>query len=559
MKRIPLHITAILLAICFLLGSGAPVAQASNPGDLEYINTYVNTGNQREDIIGVALTQLGYREKYDNDTKYGDWFGCPYTPWCAMFVSWCARQADISTDILRKNSWANPDSYGIPYYHGSQYTPQPGDLFFTEDFGHVGLVWYVEGEFFYCLEGNGKAHDYQAPDDPSEESYYVLCNKRLTRDYYFGVPNYQGCDTDHNYAKGQDAAHPHKTYYECQTCGDLYYTGYTECVADCPDCFSCGCSSSYTGYYMVTSNHNSIRMRAGHTVYSDCVGQATTGAVVYVHGANPSTGWAYVEYDNLRGHMMLDYLTPYHNIPDAPLVTSEKTNYRHGDQVTVTWTAPDNTEQFRLAVFRDGVLYSEAVMDMAQTLTLESLSTGQYEVRVTARNQSGVSDDGVLKFVVRALFTVTYDARGGTEAPAAQSQEVGESLTLTDQTPIRDGYTFLGWTTDPLGHFAEYPAGTDLVSQANMTLYAVWRENKTQSFRQPPEHTLFLPDKELDAPDLALKLMYSNDSGHWHPCAICCQEPFPWEMVCITEAVVFCGILLLILARKEKNTTAQAV
>ena len=48
----------------------------------DYENTYTNTGDQRADIIGVALTQVGYQEGkgtglYNNDTKYGDWAGWP--------------------------------------------------------------------------------------------------------------------------------------------------------------------------------------------------------------------------------------------------------------------------------------------------------------------------------------------------------------------------------------------------------------------------------------------------------------------------------------------------
>ena len=46
-----------------------------------YENTWSNTGNHRQDIIGVAKTQMGYREGNNNDTKYGDWYGLPHQPW----------------------------------------------------------------------------------------------------------------------------------------------------------------------------------------------------------------------------------------------------------------------------------------------------------------------------------------------------------------------------------------------------------------------------------------------------------------------------------------------
>lgn len=150
--------------------------------DAAYENTYVNTGNQRNDIVGVARTQLGYTEGYNNDTKYGDWYGLPNQPWCAMFVSWCANQAGISTSIMPKISYVpnyfNNSAFTIKY---SDYTPQPGDLFITKSKSHVGLVWYTEGSYFYTLEGNS--------------SDCVCSHKYSISSYYFAVPNYSGSST----------------------------------------------------------------------------------------------------------------------------------------------------------------------------------------------------------------------------------------------------------------------------------------------------------------------------------------------------------------------------
>ena len=145
MKRNWIRALTGILAVCILFAGAAMPAQAYVPGGVEYVNTYVNTGNQRQDIIGVALTQVGYREGHKNDTKYGDWYGLAHNEWCAMFVSWCARQAEVSTDILYKASLARPTEFKVTEYAGTDYIPQPGDLFFTEKYEHVGLVWYVEG------------------------------------------------------------------------------------------------------------------------------------------------------------------------------------------------------------------------------------------------------------------------------------------------------------------------------------------------------------------------------------------------------------------------------
>ena len=119
-----------------------------------YENTYKNTGNMKNDIIGVALTQVGYREGSNNYTKYGVWYGLSNSPWCAMFVSWCAKEAGIPTSILKRTAMANPNNFGLSYKDGKNYTPQKGDLFFKKGFSHVGLVYYTEGAYFYTIEGN---------------------------------------------------------------------------------------------------------------------------------------------------------------------------------------------------------------------------------------------------------------------------------------------------------------------------------------------------------------------------------------------------------------------
>ncbi len=507
---------SLLMAVSILLGAMVLPAGAANPGGVEYINTHVNTGNQREDILAVAFTQLGYMEKMENDTRFGDWLGYPYQPWCASFVSWCARQADISTDILKSSPRANPREYGIKSYHGSNYTPKPGDLFFTKDYSHVGLVWYVEGEFFYCIEGNAKYHDYQVPNDPTVDSYYVMTNKRLIRDHYFGVPDYEGCDKPHSYVKGTESTHPHKTYYKCSTCGDKYYTGYNEIKAGCGSCYTCGCSSSAAGYYMVSSSVSPLRLRLGHSTAYDYKGYVADGAVVYVHGT--ANGWAYVTYEGRQGHIMTQYLKKYCPAPAEPALRIDKTEYTMGDDVTVSWNTPANTEQFRIKIFKDGNSWREETLDLRKTVTLPDMAPGEYQVQLIACNRTGASKAGTLRFNVRNTYTLSYDARGGTNAPAPQTQTIGEPLTVSDDIPIRAGYTFLGWTANNQENFSRYQSGDSLSAYGDLTLYAVWKDELAtladMTIQRMPARTTFLKGELLDPTGLALQLTYSDGSGH---------------------------------------------
>ena len=140
----------------------------SNRDPVSKIDAYPNTfkiikeGNYTENLIGVALTQVGYYRPEGMNTKYGEWYGYPNSAWCAMFISWCANEAKIDKDVIKpfcrcateatwfksRNKWKNPAGY----------TPVEGDIIFFHYNGstinHVGVVTGTEGKYVYCIEGN---------------------------------------------------------------------------------------------------------------------------------------------------------------------------------------------------------------------------------------------------------------------------------------------------------------------------------------------------------------------------------------------------------------------
>ena len=142
------------------------------------------TGEWPVDVIAIAKTQLDYAESVKNYvvgedgarrgyTRYGDWFGCPYGDWCAMFASFCIHYADAEGMPLNWGcpSWIEeltalnlyrPARSGDPR---QQYIPSAGDLVFYdwEQDGisdHVGLVVEVapaaggEPAKLITIEGN---------------------------------------------------------------------------------------------------------------------------------------------------------------------------------------------------------------------------------------------------------------------------------------------------------------------------------------------------------------------------------------------------------------------
>lgn len=166
------------------------------------------SGDQRADLVNVALSQVGYHEGdcpedygggnamgKDNYTEYSSAFYGMNGQWCAMFVSWCARQAGIPRYVLNSAARAASDGAGgsreyffhIATQKPDSYTPLPGDLvFFTYDgynSSHVGIVAAVTEAGIRTVEGNStnavRVNDY-ALDSPLILRYGIYSYEALT-------------------------------------------------------------------------------------------------------------------------------------------------------------------------------------------------------------------------------------------------------------------------------------------------------------------------------------------------------------------------------------------
>ncbi len=166
-----------------------------------YENTHVNTGNQAEDIVAVAETQVGYHEGANNDTKYNRWNGTisgyPVNgygyPWCQCFVSWCANQAGIPTSVIPRTAgtstgkefFSNRGLWQNSAYQGGSYTPKRGDIIYYSDSAnvyspsHVGIVTGCADGYVYTVEGNYS--------DSVKRRTIALSNSYIIG---YGTPNY---------------------------------------------------------------------------------------------------------------------------------------------------------------------------------------------------------------------------------------------------------------------------------------------------------------------------------------------------------------------------------
>ena len=81
-----------------------------------------------------------------------------------------------------------------------------------------------------------------------------------------------------------------------------------------------------------------------------------------------------------------------------------------------------------------------------------------------------------------ASYTVSYNANGGSGAPAAQTKWYGKTLTLSSTKPTRSGYSFVGWGTSISDTSADYAAGGNYTANAGDTLYAIWKKTITLTY-----------------------------------------------------------------------------
>ena len=100
-----------------------------------------------------------------------------------------------------------------------------------------------------------------------------------------------------------------------------------------------------------------------------------------------------------------------------------------------------------------------------------------------ASGGSYTSNANVTLYAVWSPYThtVSYNANGGSGAPASQTKTYGGTIQISSTKPIRTGYTFVNWNTESDGSGTSYASNQTYGYDQNggtVTLYAIWSENK---------------------------------------------------------------------------------
>jgi uncharacterized protein YjdB len=159
--------------------------------------------NKRQAVVSKALGEVGTKEIGNNNVKYNTWY-CGRTinssgyAWCDAFVSWCADQCKVGTDVIPKAAlvantkrfYTDRNRFYKSKYYGGNYTPKAGDLVFYGSYGtsHIGIIVAspVNG-YLQVVEGNVLLNNqYQV-------AYFTKNSKRtINSSYVYGYasPDY---------------------------------------------------------------------------------------------------------------------------------------------------------------------------------------------------------------------------------------------------------------------------------------------------------------------------------------------------------------------------------
>ncbi|MEN3360146.1 MAG: peptidoglycan DL-endopeptidase CwlO [Mycobacteriales bacterium] len=165
MKRGLLALAGAAAAIAL---AGSPAAAATHTAPSPAGGTVAATATaaapaaaaavSRATVLRIARSQLGYRERGNNCTKYG-----PCEEWCSLFATWVWRHAGVAIpsyaftgDVYR---WGQ--RHHLAYGRAALRQAKPGDVLLfgtgpgtTRTSTHIGIVERVAAGRVTLIEGN---------------------------------------------------------------------------------------------------------------------------------------------------------------------------------------------------------------------------------------------------------------------------------------------------------------------------------------------------------------------------------------------------------------------
>lgn len=112
---------------------------------------------------------------------------------------------------------------------------------------------------------------------------------------------------------------------------------------------------------------------------------------------------------------------------------------------------------------------------IAKGSTAKSVTVACKVVNDSGYMEATLTASTTVTIPAKAGFTVTYNANGGSGAPASGTAYADTYYYISQQTPYRSGYEFLGWASSATSTTPQYSPKMAVMFTSNVTLYAVWK------------------------------------------------------------------------------------
>ena len=151
--------------------------------------------------------------------------------------------------------------------------------------------------------------------------------------------------------------------------------------------------------------------------------------------------------------------------------------------------------------------------------TNKNATTSTWNINTSKSISSSATYYPILK---ANIYTITYNANGGSGGPSSQSYKYAPNgnIYLSSDRPSKTGYTFMGWSESSSATSASYSSGQwwGTHNANNYTLYAVWKDTTPPSMDYGPSTgTTWCTGKEVwvscSDSGSGMKETYMNDNG----------------------------------------------
>lgn len=183
-----------------------------------------------------------------------------------------------------------------------------------------------------------------------------------------------------------------------------------------------------------------------------------------------------------------------------------------------------------LSSLSNGIIKKDVTLAAGESIDISvrvwlSISTPNSQIGKTFNSKIVI--DGQAVYTETKEYTISYDLNGGTSStPEPQKKLKGEAITLSNVTPTRSNYTFLGWSTTKNATTATYSAGELFTIDANTTLYAIWQKAGTVAEAYSVAGTITQMTSKSIAPTLPFAYSFTAPtlSNAYKPSSISCTN-----------------------------------